>query len=173
MKQIHESGPCACQLFDLAELKEMEEKKKRLFSCFANWDMWKMKILRPLAVFAQFPHFLQAQRVLQNVKKPRSRLFVVWSEGIDCQRLSWGVFFNLFSSYIYWKKTTFLLRGIMSKFLLIPNFLNQVQKMYVCNQPKCEATFMRRLPTKLISTTAAPNFDHHLHCWTQVCFMIP
>ena len=65
---------------------------------------------------------------------------------------------------IFTGKTTFLLRGIMSKFLLIPNFLNQVQKMYVCNQPKCEATFMRRLPTKLISTTAAPNFDHHIHC---------
>ena len=36
IKQIHESGPCACQLFDSAELKEMEEKMRRLFSCFAN-----------------------------------------------------------------------------------------------------------------------------------------
>ena len=74
---------------------------------------------------------------------------------------------SLFSSKLYWKKTTFL-GGIISKFLLISNFLQSLSgSQDVCVQSvKMWSHFCEKVAHKSISKTAAPSFDDHdhIHC---------
>ena len=150
----------------------MEEKSRRLFSSFANWNMWKMaKILRPFAVFAQFPNFFAGTK--SPIKSQKNKIKTQRGTTFCClirRNWLWKIqlrWFLYFPRSFTEKKTTFL-GGIISKFLLISNFLQSLSgSQNVCVQSvKMWSHFCEKVAHKSISKTAAPSFDDHdhIHC---------
>ena len=127
IKQIHESGPCACQLLDSAELKEMEEKMRRLFSCFVNWDMWNMaKNTQTFCCFCEISVFFCRHKETDKKSKSQDQdserhNFLL----SDQKELTVKDSVEVISSKIQWEKMTFL-GGITSKFLSILNYLQSL-----------------------------------------------